>query len=139
MIFDLDALTDVECDGHRVAFNTAFEAHGLAVRWSVPRYRKLMALSDERQRVAAELRARGICVECDTLAKVLVDEICATKSMVVDETMLGGELTVRLGVVDLMSDAFTAGVPIVVVGDGRWQWVEPWYDNCWATVSSRRS
>ena len=29
VIFDLDALTDIECDGHRVAYNAAFAAHGL--------------------------------------------------------------------------------------------------------------
>ena len=60
VIFDLDALTDIEFDGHRVAFNAAFAAHGLDVEWSVGRYRQLLALGDERQRVRAELRKRGI-------------------------------------------------------------------------------
>ena len=41
---------DIECEGHRVAFNAAFAAHGLDLEWSVARYRKLLALSDERQR-----------------------------------------------------------------------------------------
>ena len=44
VIFDLDALTDIECDGHRVAFNAAFAAHGLDFQWSVGRYRQLLAL-----------------------------------------------------------------------------------------------
>jgi beta-phosphoglucomutase-like phosphatase (HAD superfamily) len=125
VIFDLDAITDLECGGHRLAFNAAFATHGLALRWSVQRYRKLLALSDERQRVAAELRARGVCTESDVLAKLLTDEICATKSMVVDEMMLDADLAPRAGLVDLITDAFTAGVAVGVVSGGRRQWVQP--------------
>ena len=40
VVFDLDALADVECDGHRVAYNAAFAAHGLDFEWSVTRYRQ---------------------------------------------------------------------------------------------------
>lgn len=125
VIFDLDALTDVECGGHRLAFNAAFLAHGLHLQWSVPRYRKLLALSDERQRVAAELRARGICTECDVLAKLLVDAICATKSAIADAMMLDADLTPRTGLVELINDANTWGVPVGVVSSGRRHWVEP--------------
>src|SRR5690348_12657430 len=85
VIFDLDALTDVECDGHRVAFNAAFAAHGLDVRWSVDRYRKLLALTDERQRVSAELRKRGIASESDVLTALLADDIYTTKTMMFEE------------------------------------------------------
>ena len=67
VIFDLDALTDIECDGHRAAYNAAFAAHGLDFQWSVTRYRQLLALTDERQRVAAELRKRGVATESDVL------------------------------------------------------------------------
>lgn len=125
MIFDLDALTDVETGGHRLAFNAAFEVHGLGLHWSPLRYRKLLALSDERQRVAAELRARGVCTECDVLAKLLVDEICATKSMMVDEMMLDADLAPRVGVVDVITEAFTSGVAVGIVSSGRRNWVEP--------------
>ncbi|TPG34376.1 HAD family hydrolase [Mycolicibacterium hodleri] len=125
VIFDLDALADVEGGGHRLAFNAAFAAHRLNVKWSPARYRKLLALPDERQRVAAELRARGICTECDVLLKVLVDEICTTKSMMIDEVMLAADLDPRAGLVELINDAFTAGVAVGVVSVGRRQWVEP--------------
>jgi phosphoglycolate phosphatase-like HAD superfamily hydrolase len=125
VIFDLDALTDVECGGHRLAFNAAFEAHGLGLRWTAARYRKLLALSDERQRVAAELRARGICTECDVLAKLLVDEICATKSRLADDSILDADLAPREGLVDLITEAFSVGVAVGVTSSGRRRWVEP--------------
>ena len=47
MIFDLDAIADVECAGHLPAFNAAFAARGLELEWTVARYRKLLALPDE--------------------------------------------------------------------------------------------
>ena len=125
LVFDLDAMADVECDGHRPAFNAAFATHGLTLRWSVSRYRKLLTLSDERQRVAAELRARGVCTECDVLATQLVEDICATKATLVAATMLDADTSPRAGLVDLVIDAFSAGVAVGVVSSGARQWVQP--------------
>jgi beta-phosphoglucomutase-like phosphatase (HAD superfamily) len=125
VIFDLDALADVESDGHRVVFNAAFAAHGLDIRWTVERYRKLLALSDERQRVAAELRARGVCTECDVLNKLLVDEIVATKTMMFDEMILDADLAPRPGLHDFVMEAFAAGVSVSVVTSGQRSWAEP--------------
>ena len=125
VIFDLDALADIECDGHRVAFNAAFAAHGLDVEWSVGRYRQLLALSDERQRVSAELRKRGIATECDVLTELLADEICSTKAMIAEETIVNADLAPRPGLIDLVMDAFAAGVWVGVVTTGSRSWAEP--------------
>src|ERR687894_2051035 len=44
VIFDVDGtLADTERDGHRVAFNEAFNAAGLSYQWSVPEYGGLLA------------------------------------------------------------------------------------------------
>jgi beta-phosphoglucomutase-like phosphatase (HAD superfamily) len=125
VVFDLDALADIECGGHRLAFNAAFAAHGLNLNWSVPRYRRLLALSDERQRVAAELRARGVRTECDVLAALLVDQICTTKALMVDQVLLRADLAPRAGLVDLVTEAFAAGVAVGVVARGARSWTEP--------------
>jgi beta-phosphoglucomutase-like phosphatase (HAD superfamily) len=125
VVFDLDALADVECDGHRVAYNAAFAAHGLNVEWTVARYRQLLALSDERQRVLAELRKRGISTESDVLTQLLADDIYTTKTMMLDEMILDADLAPRPGLVDLIMDAFTAGVCVGVVAGGRRGWAEP--------------
>ena len=125
MIFDLDALSDLALDGHRVVFNAAFAAHGLGIHWTVERYRQLMALRDERQRVTAELRKRCVGTECDVLTELLADEICATKDQMFDEMILDAGVTPRAGLDDLAMDAFAAGVPVGVVSSGRRTWVEP--------------
>jgi HAD superfamily hydrolase (TIGR01509 family) len=125
VIFDLDALTDIECDGHRVAFNAAFAAHGLDFQWSIGRYRQLLALSNERQRVSAELRKRGIATECDVLTELLADEIYTTKAMMFEELVRNADLAPRPGLVDLVMDAFAAGVWVGVVTNGARSWAQP--------------
>lgn len=125
LIFDLDALADLDVDGHRVVFNAAFAAHGLPIAWSVARYRQLLALHDERQRVAAELRKRCVGPDCDVLTELLADEICTTKDLMFDEMILELGLAPRPGLVDLVMDAFADGIPVSVVSGGRRRWVEP--------------
>jgi HAD superfamily hydrolase (TIGR01509 family) len=125
VIFDLDALADIECDGHRVVYNAAFAAHDLDFQWSVARYRRLLALGDERQRIAAELRARGICTEADVLTELLADEIYATKTMMFEELILDSGLAPRPGLIDLVMDAFAAGIWVGVVTGGQRRWAEP--------------
>ncbi len=125
VIFDLDALTDIECDGHRVAYNAAFAAHGLDIQWSLGRYRQLLALPDERQRVMAELRKRGIATESDVLTALLADEIYSTKTVMFDELIHDADLTPRPGLVDLVMDAFASGVWVSVVTNGPRSWAEP--------------
>ena len=118
MIFDLDALADIDTAGHRAAFNAAFDELNLGIHWSEARYRQLLALSDERRRVAAELRKRGIGTECDVLAELLVDEVCATKEMILAETILDADITARPGMIDLITEAFGAGIGIGIVSSG---------------------
>src|SRR6478735_4440711 len=105
VVFDLDALSDMDLEGHRVVYNAAFASLGLDLQWSVGRYQRLMALPDERQRVAAELRKRCVGTECDVLVNLLVDEICAAKDMMFEEMILDAGLTPRPGLVELVVTA----------------------------------
>jgi beta-phosphoglucomutase-like phosphatase (HAD superfamily) len=125
VVFDLDAIADVECAGHRPAFNAAFAELGLSIEWSPARYRQLLTLTDERRRVAAELRKRGVGIECDVLAELLVDEICARKAAITAATILDSDVTARPGMVDLIAEAYGAGVDVGIVSTGSHQWVEP--------------
>ncbi|WP_197374367.1 HAD family hydrolase [Mycolicibacterium baixiangningiae] len=125
LIFDLEALTDLDYDVHRVVFNAAFAAHGVPIAWSAARYRRLMVLRDERQRVLADLRNHCVGPECDVLTELLADEICSTKAMMFDEMVLDAGVTPRPGLDDLVGDARAAGVPVAVVTAGRRAWAEP--------------
>lgn len=53
LIFDVDGtLANTERDGHRVAFNRAFEERGLDWYWSVELYGELLAVSGGKERIA---------------------------------------------------------------------------------------
>ncbi|WP_422749411.1 HAD family hydrolase [Mycobacterium sp. WMMD1722] len=125
VVFDLEALADLDSAAHRVVFNAAFAAHGLPIEWSVDRYRQLLGLRDERQRVLAELRKHCVGPECDVLTELLADEVCDTKAMMFDEMVLEVGLSPRPGLIDLVNDAFAADVPVAVVTSGRRSWAEP--------------
>lgn len=125
MVFDLDALADLQQAGHRPAFNEAFAELGLDIEWSPARYRQLLVLPDERRRVSAELRKRGISSECDVLAELLVDEICATKAMILDETVLDADLSARPGMAELIAEAYGAGIAVGLISTTGHTWVEP--------------
>ncbi|MGE2832453.1 HAD family hydrolase [Mycobacterium sp. SMC-4] len=125
VIVDLDALADIDTAGHRPAFNAAFDELGLDINWSEQRYRQLLVLSDERRRVAAELRKRGVCCECDVLAELLIDEICAAKEMILDETILDADVAPRPDIVDVITEATGSGVAVGIVSTGSHTWVEP--------------
>jgi len=52
LIFDLDGtLSDTERDGHRAAFNRAFEDAGLDWHWDVETYGKLLEVSGGKERI----------------------------------------------------------------------------------------
>ena len=52
LIFDVDGtMANTEQDGHRVAFNLAFEEAGLDWHWSVDFYGKLLAVSGGKERI----------------------------------------------------------------------------------------
>ncbi len=125
VIFDLDAIADLDCAGHRLAFNAAFAELGLDIVWSEARYRQLLTLSDERRRVAAELRKRGVRSDCDVLAELLVDDICARKNRILAETILDADITARAGLADLITEAYAAGISVGVVSSGSHSWVAP--------------
>ena len=52
-IFDVDGtLSDTERDGHRVAFNQAFDEYGIGWHWSVETYGELLAVTGGKERMA---------------------------------------------------------------------------------------
>ena len=61
VLWDIDGtLAETERDGHRVAFNLAFEALGLPWRWDEARYGELLVVTGGRERLlAAALASLG--------------------------------------------------------------------------------
>src|ERR1700726_2281982 len=94
VIFDLDgAMADIEREGNREAFNAAFAAHALDIRWDEDDYARLLSISDERQRIATDLRRRGFGAAADETA----DDVIHTKDALFADCVLDGDVAARSG------------------------------------------
>ena len=59
LLWDVDGtLAETERDGHRVAFNQAFEAAGIPWRWSELRYGELLRVTGGRERLLHDMDAQ---------------------------------------------------------------------------------
>ncbi|AOS94987.2 hypothetical protein AN480_28540 (plasmid) [Mycobacterium intracellulare subsp. chimaera] len=122
VIFDVDGtLADTERDGHRPAFNAAFTAHGLDIYWDSEEYGRLLEITGGRRRIAADLRSRGFGDAADQLAA----DVHRTKTALFRESILGGDVSPRPGLVDLVMSLFSERIQIAVATTGRRAWVEP--------------
>src|ERR1700757_3086975 len=122
VIFALDgAMADIERDGQREAFNAAFAAHALDIRWDEDDYASLLSIRDERRRIATDLRRRGYAAVADEMAEGLLN----TKDDVFADCVLEGNVVARSGLIDAVMSCFVAGVWVAVVSTGRRGWVQP--------------
>ncbi|PVZ13149.1 HAD-IA family hydrolase [Actinomycetospora cinnamomea] len=121
VVFDVDGtLADTERDGHRVAFNDAFAAHGVDLHWDVERYGELLEITGGRPRIEADLRAHGL----DDPA-ALAAAVHRTKTELFADVARRGAIAPRPGVRELVEDLRTHGVRIAVATTGQRAWVEP--------------
>lgn len=122
VIFDVDGtLADTERDGHRPAFNAAFTAHGVDIHWDSEEYGRLLEITGGRRRIAADLRSRGFGDAADQLAA----DVHRTKTALFRESILGGDISPRPGLVDLVASLLSQRILIAVATTGRRAWVEP--------------
>lgn len=123
VVFDVDGtLAETERDGHRVAFNEAFDRHGVDLRWDVERYRELLVVTGGRRRVAYALRQEGVAAaEADEVAA----RVHRTKTELFVDIVRRGEIDPRPGLPELLDDLRSHGVRLAVATTGRRAWVEP--------------
>ncbi len=106
LIFDVDGtLADTERDGHRVAFNDAFDEYGIGWHWDVDTYGQLLAVTGGKERMhhyASEfLHNRNLPDNFDQL----VPELHAAKTRHYTELLSTGAIPLRPGVERLLEEA----------------------------------
>ncbi|GEO81436.1 HAD-IA family hydrolase [Pararhodospirillum oryzae] len=107
LLFDCDGvLAETEPDGHRVAFNQAFEEAGLPDRWSVDTYGALLETAGGRHRLR---RFFG-----DRLDDAAVLALHQRKTDLFQAWVEGGRLPIRPGVAALIDEALAAGIKVGV-------------------------
>ena len=127
VVLDVDGtLVDSERDGHRVAFNRAFEEAGLADRWDVERYGGLLALTGGKRRIKAYFEEQGMP---EDEREELASRLHARKTEVFTEMASRGEIEARPGVGELLDELEDAGVRLAVATTGTRAWVGPLLDH----------
>lgn len=122
VIFDIDGtLVDSERDGHRVAFNRAFEDFKLPYRWNEDEYGLLLRLTGGRRRIDSYLARQGVPEgERARLAPALHRH----KTDILKRMVADGAMEPRPGVVRLLADLTDRGCRLAVATTGSREWVD---------------
>jgi len=115
LIFDVDGtLSDTERDGHRVAFNAAFQQAGLDWHWDTALYGELLAVTGGKERIRYYLERfhhRGI--DGDDL-ETGIAALHQAKTRCYRALVVEGRLPMRPGVSRLIADARAAGLRLAI-------------------------
>ena len=116
ILWDVDGtLAETERDGHRVAFNQAFEAFGLPWRWSVERYGELLRITGGRERILHDMAGRADAPALAGEREQLARELHARKNTLYAQLLASQPIALRPGVTQLMAQAQRAGVRQAIV------------------------
>jgi HAD superfamily hydrolase (TIGR01509 family) len=111
VLWDVDGtLAESERDGHRVAFNQAFEACGLSWRWDVERYGELLAVTGGRERLLHDMTSRGDAPALADERAALARKVHQRKNEFYAAIVAAGGIALRPGVRELMDDCRRSGV-----------------------------
>ena len=133
VVFDVDGtLVDSERDGHRVAFNLAFEELGLPYRWDVELYGRLLEVTGGKQRLEKFLEGEGMAAE---ERDDVVPRLHQRKTELFRELVAGGGVEPRPGVIRVLEEATSAGLRLAVATTGSRGWVEPLLERLFPEVA----
>lgn len=107
LLWDVDGtLADTERDGHRVAFNMAFEEAGLERRWDVPSYGILLSVTGGKERIQFDIE-RG---DMPAMPYEQIAALHARKTELYQQLIAEGRIPLRPGVRRLLEEAHAAGI-----------------------------
>lgn len=116
LLWDVDGtLAETERDGHRIAFNQAFQALNIPWRWNEQRYGALLKVSGGRERLLHDMRFQEDAPAESGAREQLAESVHRLKNQLYADIVAGGLLTLRDGVRELMEDCVQAGVRMGIV------------------------
>lgn len=114
-IFDVDGtLSDTERDGHRVAFNQAFEEYNMDWHWDIDTYGKLLAVTGGKERM--KYFTENFMDEDDIPENIdnLIPELHQAKTRHYTELLSSGAIPLRPGVERLINEARDKGYRLAI-------------------------
>ncbi len=115
LIFDVDGtLADTERDGHRPAFNAAFEEAGLDWFWDPGRYTELLAVTGGKERIRHFIESEGIRLDPTLDPEDLVARLHRAKTRHYLAMLRAGAIPLRPGVLRLLREARLAGIRLAI-------------------------
>ena len=111
VIWDVDGtLAETERDGHRIAFNQAFERCGLAWRWDSPTYGRLLAVAGGYERLMSDLSRHDDAPTDPEARAALARRLHDLKNAAYATLVAKGGIALRPGVRRLLDEGAAAGV-----------------------------
>jgi HAD superfamily hydrolase (TIGR01509 family) len=115
LIFDVDGtLADTERDGHRIAFNQAFDEFNLDWYWNEELYGKLLTVTGGKERMAYYLEKFNTDYPTDSTTPDLIKELHAAKTRHYTELLATGAIPLRTGVRRLIDEARSNNMRIAI-------------------------
>lgn len=115
LLFDVDGtLADTEKDGHRVAFNLAFEEAGLDWHWDEDLYGELLAVTGGKERIKYYLDRFNTDFEKPENFDDFVKGLHAAKTAHYTRLLGEGRIPLRPGVARLINEAREAGLRLAI-------------------------
>jgi HAD superfamily hydrolase (TIGR01509 family) len=115
LIFDVDGtMADTERDGHRVAFNRAFEDAGLDWNWSVALYGELLAVTGGKERIRHFIDRDRPDFEPPEVLDRFIAGLHASKTEHYLRLLREGRIPLRPGVERLLREARSAGMVLAI-------------------------
>ncbi|WP_198970686.1 HAD-IA family hydrolase [Xylophilus sp. ASV27] len=114
LIFDVDGtLADTE-EAHRVAFNLAFERHGLGWHWNTSEYRELLKVTGGKERIRSYIDALPLAEAERARLRPMVRDIHIDKTRLYSALIRDGGVPLRAGVARLLDEATALGYKLAI-------------------------
>jgi HAD superfamily hydrolase (TIGR01509 family) len=114
IIFDCDGvLVDTERDGHRLAFNQAFQKKGLDIEWSIELYGELLQVAGGKERMRYYFNRIGWPSDIED-RDTFIKELHRLKTDLFMNIIESGEIPLRPGVARLIDEAIEVNLKLAV-------------------------